>query len=229
MKVQQQVQQQSSQHHGCQQRQMTEVWRQWAEYSAHMYQYHLSQHSSQQKQPTARHIPSPQSTVNSNQSKQKKRKKSSLSRPNSRQSNKDKKRRQKDTAVADASVSGREEEMEVEDEDLTCEINMSEDLVRFLAESAKHRKQRDKAKKQQDKEMNETHYVEDLDKSYHASNLAPTERPGKRRTAEMRMLYGKDAAMIHGMETAMQLTFDRNCDIQQPKHWPNLPINIKFD
>ena len=57
----------------------------------------------------------------------------------------------------------------------------------------------------------------------------PSERPGVKRTAEMKLLYGKGAAMIHGMETAMQLTFDRNCDMKQPKLWPHLPLNIKFD
>ena len=60
------------------------------------------------------------------------------------------------------------------------------------------------------------------------SSSAPTEQPGKRRTAEMKLLYGKDAAMIHGMETAMQLNYDRNCDRKNPQHWPNIPLNIKF-
>ena len=62
-----------------------------------------------------------------------------------------------------------------------------------------------------------------------ATVLPPSERPGVKRTAEMKLLYGKGAAMIHGMETAMQLTFDRNCDMKQPKLWPHLPLNIKFD
>ena len=62
-----------------------------------------------------------------------------------------------------------------------------------------------------------------------ATVLPPAERPGVKRTSEMKLLYGNGAAMIHGMETAMQLTFDRNCDIKQPKLWPQLPLNIKFD
>lgn len=57
---------------------------------------------------------------------------------------------------------------------------------------------------------------------------APKERPGVRRTFEMKQLYGIDAAKIHGMETAMQLTFDRNCDRLQPKLWPIMPFKIKF-
>ena len=62
-----------------------------------------------------------------------------------------------------------------------------------------------------------------------ATTEAPTERPGFKRTQEMKMLYGKGAAMIHGMETAMQLTFDRYVDLHQPKLWPHLPLNIKFN
>ena len=61
------------------------------------------------------------------------------------------------------------------------------------------------------------------------SSLAPREQVGARRNNEMKMLYGKDAAMIHGMETALQLNFNRNCDLKQPQYWPNLPINIKFE
>ena len=61
-----------------------------------------------------------------------------------------------------------------------------------------------------------------------ASNAAPKERPGMRRTQEMSLLYGNGAPMIHGMETAMQLTYDKNCDTKQPKLWPQLPLNIVF-
>ena len=46
---------------------------------------------------------------------------------------------------------------------------------------------------------------------------------------EMKMLYGKGAAMIHGMETALQMNFDRNLDVRQPKMWPNMPFKIVFD
>ena len=63
---------------------------------------------------------------------------------------------------------------------------------------------------------------------HRASVHPPSERPGARRTSEMKALYGRGAAMIHGMETAMQLTYDRNCDVKQPKLWPHLPFNIKF-
>lgn len=44
----------------------------------------------------------------------------------------------------------------------------------------------------------------------------------------MMKLYGKGAAMIHGMETAVQMSYDRTVDIQQPKFWPNMPLKIVF-
>ena len=44
----------------------------------------------------------------------------------------------------------------------------------------------------------------------------------------MTKLYGKGAAMIHGMETAIQMSYDRTADIQQPKFWPNMPLKIVF-
>jgi len=59
--------------------------------------------------------------------------------------------------------------------------------------------------------------------------LPPSEQLGARRLTEMRELYGSGAAMIHGMETAMQLSFDRNTDRHKPRPWPALPLNIQFD
>ena len=44
----------------------------------------------------------------------------------------------------------------------------------------------------------------------------------------MKILYGKGAAMIHGMETALQMTYDRNVDLKQPKTWPNMPLRVVF-
>ena len=60
------------------------------------------------------------------------------------------------------------------------------------------------------------------------TTAAPKERPGAKRTSEMKLLYGKGAPMIHGMETALQMTFDRNLDIKEPKVWPNMPLKLVF-
>jgi len=59
--------------------------------------------------------------------------------------------------------------------------------------------------------------------------LPPSEQLGARRLSEMHELYGTGSAMIHGMETAMQLSFDRNTDRYKPRPWPALPLNIQFN
>lgn len=72
-------------------------------------------------------------------------------------------------------------------------------------------------------------YVEadqDLHRRVERSVAPPTERPGERRTAEMKKLYGAEAAKIQAMEAAMQLIFDRNCDKKQPKYWPIIPLKL---
>lgn len=58
--------------------------------------------------------------------------------------------------------------------------------------------------------------IEDLaDQPREASHLPPSERPGARRTLQMKQLYGKEAGIIHGMETALQMEFDRIVDMVQ--------------
>jgi hypothetical protein len=54
----------------------------------------------------------------------------------------------------------------------------------------------------------------------------PLNQIGLRRTKEMKLMYGEAAPMILGMETAMQLSFDRSCDLRQPKLWPNIPLKL---
>lgn len=149
----------------------------------------------------------------------------SRKRSTSKSSHKEKKRRNKSRS---ASRRRRVAVEQAEDSDMFCDINIDEDLLKFLSASAKHRRERDAKKKEEEKDENFGELTIDFD-TFKGTSAAPKERPGLRRTAEMKMLYGKGAAMIHGMETAMQLTFDRNVDIKQPKPWPNLPINIKFN
>lgn len=47
-----------------------------------------------------------------------------------------------------------------------------------------------------------------------------------RRVSEMKLLYGDDAPKIIGMETAVQLSFNKYCDMKGPKYWPNIPLNL---
>jgi hypothetical protein len=41
---------------------------------------------------------------------------------------------------------------------------------------------------------------------------------------EMKPMYAKPAPMILGMELALQLSFDRKCDLRLPNLWLNIPV-----
>lgn len=87
------------------------------------------------------------------------------------------------------------------------------------------------AEKQQQMEAEQQGSYVPADQDLHSfllrSSVAPPlERPGERRTAEMKKLYGGDAAKIMAMEAAMQLNFERNCDLKQPKYWPVIPLKL---
>ncbi|XP_006816967.1 gem-associated protein 8-like [Saccoglossus kowalevskii] len=93
---------------------------------------------------------------------------------------------------------------------------------------------------EQSEESSETTTEEDVDEgdnfemevSHEMKEFfAKSEKHRKERNKENafvapRILYGKDAAVIHGMETALQLQFDRNCDKKQPKIWPTIPLKF---
>lgn len=106
-------------------------------------------------------------------------------------------------------------------------VDISEELRQYFAQTEQHRQ---KLKKQQEMNAEEQNsYVladQDLHRVFWKSTLPPSERPGETRAVEMKKLYGEDAAKIQGMETAMRLTFDRNCDKKQPKYWPVIPLNL---
>ncbi|NXH43553.1 GEMI8 protein, partial [Dicaeum eximium] len=104
-------------------------------------------------------------------------------------------------------------------------MEITEELRQFFAETERHREE---LRRQQQLEA-EDPYVEadqDLHRRVERSVEPPTERPGERRRAEMKKLYGAEAAKIQAMEAAMQLIFDRNCDKKQPKYWPIIPLKL---
>ncbi|KAM6945505.1 gem-associated protein 8 [Aplochiton taeniatus] len=115
-------------------------------------------------------------------------------------------------------------DMEEEEEEIECDVSnmeITDELRQYFAQTEKHKED---LKKQQQEEPHVP-----ADRAMHSawrSDLPPTERPGERRGAEMKKLYGQDAARIQGMETAMQLTFDRNCDRKQPRYWPVIPLKL---
>ncbi|KAI4882061.1 hypothetical protein NFI96_028319, partial [Prochilodus magdalenae] len=123
----------------------------------------------------------------------------------------------------DDSVSSEESEMECN----VSNMDISAELRQFFAQTERHKEEL-KKQQQMEAERQEAYVLadQDLHRVSWRSAQAPTERPGERRSAEMKKLYGKDAAKIQGMEAAMQLTFDRNCDRKQPKYWPVIPLNL---
>ncbi|KAH9499510.1 Gem-associated protein 8 [Bulinus truncatus] len=112
-----------------------------------------------------------------------------------------------------------------EDEDIEMEV--TEEMVQFIEISLKHKLERDSLKKNSGDAEDTNIEIAKTGKNY-PTTLAPTERPGIRRAAELKELYGAGAAMIHGMETALQMTFDRDLDRFKPKLWPNMPLKIMF-
>ncbi|XP_049325526.1 gem-associated protein 8 isoform X1 [Astyanax mexicanus] len=123
-----------------------------------------------------------------------------------------------------------EESESSEESEIECNVSkmeISAELRQFFAQTEQHREEL-KKQQQMEAERQEDYVLadQDLHRVSWRSAQAPVERPGERRSAEMKKLYGKDAAKIQGMETAMQLTFDRNCDRKQPKYWPVIPLNL---
>lgn len=106
---------------------------------------------------------------------------------------------------------------------------MTEEMIAFFEQSEKHRqkiKAAREAKRVEEDGIASTHATGAQDTSRPLAGMAAVSEQRRQRTAEMKQLYGQSAAMIHGMETAMQLSYNRFCDQQQPKHWPNIPLKL---
>ncbi|GAA6227618.1 gem-associated protein 8 [Lates japonicus] len=117
------------------------------------------------------------------------------------------------------------------DSEIECDVSnmeISEELRQYFAQTEKHREEL-KKQQQMEAEQHDSYVPADQDLhgvSWRSTAAPPSERPGERRGAEMKKLYGQDAAKILAMEAAMQLTFDRNCDLKQPKYWPVIPLKL---
>ncbi|XP_069896945.1 gem-associated protein 8 isoform X2 [Dipodomys merriami] len=123
-----------------------------------------------------------------------------------------------------------EEEMETESEDeIVCDLSnmeITEELRQYFAETERHREERRRQRELDAERLLE--YVNADHGLYYMRPTVkpPTEKPGERRKAEMKILYGKSAAKIQAMETAVQLSFDKHCDKHQPKYWPVIPLKF---
>ncbi|XP_067848789.1 gem-associated protein 8 [Heptranchias perlo] len=114
--------------------------------------------------------------------------------------------------------------------EIECDVSnveITEELRQYFEQTEKHREEL-KRQQQYDDEQQAMYVLADRD--FHNTSgrtvQPPAERPGERRIVEMKRLYGDDAAKIQGMETAMQLSFDRKCDKKQPKYWPVIPLKL---
>uniref|UniRef100_A0A8D0EAY7 Gem nuclear organelle associated protein 8 n=1 Tax=Salvator merianae TaxID=96440 RepID=A0A8D0EAY7_SALMN len=106
-------------------------------------------------------------------------------------------------------------------------MEITEELREYFEQTERHREEL--RKQQQLEAEHQDMYVKadhDLHLSTGRSAQPPTEKPGERRMAEMKKLYGEGASKIQAMETTMQLSFDRNCDKKQPKYWPIIPLKL---
>ncbi|KAM9334012.1 gem-associated protein 8 [Symphorus nematophorus] len=124
-----------------------------------------------------------------------------------------------------------DEEESGSDSEIECDVSnmeISEELREYFAQTEKHREEL-KKQQQMEAEQQDSYVPADQDLrgvSWRSSMAPPSERPGERRGAEMKKLYGEDAPKIMAMEAAMQLNFDRNCDLKQPKYWPVIPLKL---
>ncbi|CAD7681777.1 unnamed protein product [Nyctereutes procyonoides] len=111
-----------------------------------------------------------------------------------------------------------------------CDLSnmvITEELRQYFAQTERHREER-RRQQQLDAQRLKDYVNADHDLYYssHRSVDPPTERPGERRQAEMKRLYGDSAAKIQAMEAAVQLSFDKHCDRKRPKYWPVIPLKF---
>lgn len=59
--------------------------------------------------------------------------------------------------------------------------------------------------------------------------VSPKEPSGKNRLEEMKKIYGDKAQKIMGMETALQLSYEKCLDQSKASYWPSIPLRLKFD
>ncbi|KAI8798639.1 gem-associated protein 8 [Biomphalaria glabrata] len=125
-------------------------------------------------------------------------------------------------------VDERDSKSDSNEEEEDIEMEITEEMAQFIKTSMMHKLERDNIKKNVEETREEETSIKIASCQPNPTTSAPVERPGARRAAELKDLYGNGAAMIHGMETALQMTYDRDLDRLKPKLWPNMPLRIVF-
>ncbi|KAL7645829.1 UNVERIFIED_CONTAM: hypothetical protein RMT77_002726 [Armadillidium vulgare] len=105
-----------------------------------------------------------------------------------------------------------QEQMKIED------IDIDDEYLTFMKTNLMHRLKWQQVKKEKLEEEEETY-----------SDIEKREHPDVTREKNMKELYGDSAAQVHGMETALQLSFDRISTLYKPSIYPNIPVKLRFD
>uniref|UniRef100_A0A1E1X0G7 Gem-associated protein 8 n=1 Tax=Amblyomma aureolatum TaxID=187763 RepID=A0A1E1X0G7_9ACAR len=100
-----------------------------------------------------------------------------------------------------------------EQDDSSFEMPVTEDLIAFFEQSARHRKSLCSSGAEPEEQQHQP-------RRYQASSSAAG-------ALHHRQLYGATAgAAVRGMEVAMQLAFEHFADSHQAKPWPNIPLKL---
>ncbi|CAH1403830.1 unnamed protein product [Nezara viridula] len=137
--------------------------------------------------------------------------------------------------VLDSASESNSEYYNSQDGDDEEELEVTKEMMDFLEQSMKHKEAMRLMKAEAELVTNETKEVEEApEKEKGRDDIEECQTPqekmiDEKRISEMSKLYGKSFPMIIGMETALQLTFNKNCDIYKPAFWPCLPLKIQFN
>lgn len=113
------------------------------------------------------------------------------------------------------------------------EYKLSEEFVKFIEISFRHKMEMKKLKEGNVKGISRKKEIKNVegdatDNEEGLYDKIYDFRRKEKRAIEMSLLYGEAAPKIHAMETAIQLSFNRNFDVFHPTLWPQIPFNIGY-
>lgn len=118
-----------------------------------------------------------------------------------------------------------EEEDSPEDEG---ETTIDPDYLKFAMQSRLHQIQRAQERAEQEERLRLIEY-KDISQIEHQKRLLPDRQGTSDRWLTLVELYGGRADEVATVESRMQCEFNRFCDQNQPRFWPQLPIKLHFD